>query len=50
MPTKLLKYADLPAWRQDNPSILTGYREEKRSWFGCLRTAVEWHNESESRA
>ncbi|KAF5373065.1 hypothetical protein D9758_001569 [Tetrapyrgos nigripes] len=43
---KLLTYEELPLWRRDNPSILTGYRPETKSWLSCAKGAAIWHNES----
>ncbi|THU77468.1 HlyIII-domain-containing protein [Dendrothele bispora CBS 962.96] len=43
---KLLSYHELPLWRQDNPSILTGYRTETYSWIRCAKGLIIWHNES----
>ncbi|KAJ6627447.1 HlyIII-domain-containing protein [Mycena sp. CBHHK59/15] len=45
-PSNLQKYSDLPAWRQDNPAILTGYRKETDSWSGIIDGLWVWHNET----
>ncbi|KAJ7600055.1 hemolysin-III related-domain-containing protein [Mycena floridula] len=48
MPTAALlqKYSDLPAWRQDNPAILTGYRKETGSWNAIVCGPWIWHNQT----
>lgn len=42
----LLKYADLPAWAQDNPSIHTHFRPSTSSYKDCLRSCLYTHNET----
>ncbi|THV06557.1 HlyIII-domain-containing protein [Dendrothele bispora CBS 962.96] len=45
-PARLLTFDELPSWRQDNPSILTGYRPETNNWILCAKGLAIWHNES----
>ncbi|EFP78692.2 uncharacterized protein PGTG_04648 [Puccinia graminis f. sp. tritici CRL 75-36-700-3] len=46
-PTKTLKFAELQAWRQDNPYILTGYRPNLPSMVACLKSIFGYfHNET----
>lgn len=42
----LLKYDELPAWRQDNHFILTRYRPTSNSFFICFQSLFQLHNES----
>ena len=42
----LLKYDELPAWRQDNHFILTHYRPTSDSFFISFQSLVQLHNES----
>ncbi|KAJ2901556.1 ADIPOR-like receptor SPBC12C2.09c [Zalerion maritima] len=42
----LLLYHELPDWRRDNPSILSGYRPESNSYVDSIRSVFEVHNES----
>ena len=44
-PVWLLSYADMPKYRKDNPSILTGYRQQM-SFAGSLRSMFTWHNQT----
>ncbi|KIP07329.1 hypothetical protein PHLGIDRAFT_105796 [Phlebiopsis gigantea 11061_1 CR5-6] len=39
-------FDELPAWRQDNPAVVTGYREGVENWQACLSTIWWWHNET----
>ncbi|KAF9328808.1 hypothetical protein BG006_008083 [Podila minutissima] len=42
----LCTWAELPAWMQDNPAILTGYRRETFSYRKSLASLGYLHNES----
>ena len=42
----LLKYDELPAWRQDNHFILTHYRPISNSFFTSFQSLFQLHNES----
>ena len=42
----LLKWADLPAWQQDNHYILTHYRPATYTYIGCFQSLFYLHNES----
>lgn len=42
----LLKYDELPAWRQDNHYILTHYRPISNSFFTSFQSLFQLHNES----
>ncbi|KFH67900.1 hypothetical protein MVEG_06631 [Podila verticillata NRRL 6337] len=42
----LCTWAELPAWMQDNPAILTGYRRETLSHRKSLASLFYLHNES----
>lgn len=42
----LLKWAELPAWQQDNHYILTHYRPATYSYFGCFQSLFYLHTES----
>ena len=46
VPTFLLKYDELPAWRQDNHFILTHYRPTSNSFFASFQSLFHLHNES----
>ncbi|KAK7205406.1 adiponectin receptor protein [Myxozyma melibiosi] len=43
---RVLFWDDLPAWRQDNQFIRSGYRHESFSWKGCFESLTYLHNES----
>ncbi|VDC00118.1 unnamed protein product [Peniophora sp. CBMAI 1063] len=44
---KTITWSDLPEWRKDNEYILTGYRRELGSWFGCFSSVFTYvHNET----
>ncbi|KAA8900208.1 mPR-like GPCR protein [Sphaerosporella brunnea] len=45
-PQRLLSYAELAPWQQDNEYLLHGYRAESRSVSLCLRSWSYLHNES----
>ncbi|KAF9966776.1 hypothetical protein BGZ70_001278 [Mortierella alpina] len=42
----LCTWAELPAWMQDNPAIMTGYRRPTFSYRKALRSLGYLHNES----
>lgn len=42
----LLAIGDLPAWRDPNPFVLTGYRQESQSCWDSFTSWRYWHNES----
>ena len=42
----LLGYEDIPAWHQDNPHVLSGYRKETNSVTACLDSWTYIHNET----
>lgn len=42
----LLTLNDVPAWRDPNPFVLTGYRRESRSCWVSLCSWGYWHNET----
>ena len=44
--TLLLLFDELPSWRRDNPSILTGYRPESGSFKRSFLSLFYLHNES----
>ncbi len=46
VPNFLLKYDELPAWRQDNHFILTHYRPISNSFFTSFQSLFQLHNES----
>ncbi|CDO95396.1 unnamed protein product [Kluyveromyces dobzhanskii CBS 2104] len=43
---RLYKYNELPEWQQDNDKIISGYIRETKSVKGCLKSLLQFHNES----
>ena len=43
---KTISFDELPAWRQDNPAVVTSYREGVEDWQACFATIWWWHNET----
>ncbi|GJE98014.1 hemolysin-III related-domain-containing protein [Phanerochaete sordida] len=43
---RTIPFSELPAWRQENPDVRTGYRVTVDSWGECLATVGAWHNET----
>lgn len=42
-----ISFDELPDWRKDNPSILTGYRRTLRSYYKCFASVFAYvHNET----
>jgi adiponectin receptor len=42
----LLEWDQLPNWQRDNEHILSGYRPASFSFWRCLESALEFHNET----
>ncbi|KAE8445791.1 hypothetical protein EG329_012849 [Mollisiaceae sp. DMI_Dod_QoI] len=45
-PPQLLRFEDLPAWYQDNPSVHTAYRPVSYSSIPCFHSLTYLHNET----
>ncbi|GAA6032795.1 hypothetical protein JCM8097_000792 [Rhodosporidiobolus ruineniae] len=43
---KLLAFEQLEPWQRDNPLIRTGYRPLLRSYWGCVKSIFQRHNET----